>query len=147
MSRFLHVCCIAVLIFLTDISLEIPAKTYGPPEWFSEHCWFANWKNQPFPIDCATNVPVASYYAGHPVLGLREHDHDQFMKAIREKGCLIAGVDYYVNMMVSQLVFPPSFENYRPHTFAGSVVYVRICLVDTFFTYTILGTSREGAMQ
>ncbi len=144
MSRFLHFCCIVVLVFLTGISLEIPEKKYGEPDWYAQYCWFANWRNPPWPVDCATNVPLATYYSGRSVIGLRETDREQFLAEIQKRGCLIAGIDYYELTNVTPLEFPKLLRQFRDQLANGSVIYVRICRKDKVFTYEILGASQEA---
>jgi len=75
---------------------------------------------------------------------MREADRGVFLDLIRRKGCLIAGVDYYANTALSPFIFPRLFERYNEPMYRGAVVYLKICLQDSLFTYSILGSSVQS---
>ncbi len=143
MYRYLHFCFIVVLLSLTGISLEIPQKIYGAPDWYSENCWFSNWKSPVREVDCATNVPAANYYNRKSVLGMRQADGDTLLTLIKQRGFIIAGVDYYALTPLSPFIFPKLFEKYSDKLIGGGVIYIKIFKNDNIFSYEILGTSRE----
>lgn len=143
MYRYLHFFCIVVLVSLISISWQIPQKIIGAPDWYAEHCWFSNWKYPVTVVDCATNVPVASYYSGKNVVGMREGDRDAFISLMKQRGCLIAGVDYYALTWLSPFYFPKLFEKYSDNLSKGSVIYLKICMKDSIFTYEIIGSSQN----
>ncbi len=75
---------------------------------------------------------------------MREEDRDAFLSLMRKKGCLIAGLDYYAFTRTTPFVFPRVFSNYNERVYNGGVVYIRICMKDSAFVYSVIGSSHEG---
>ena len=136
-----------VLVFLTAISLGIPNKMYGPPEWYAQYCWFTNWKDPIVHVDCATNVPVAQYYSGGNIMGIRDTDQKTIDAEIEKRGCIVAGLDYYALTDVAHLSIEPLVQRFGDELAQGGVAYVKICKQDKGYSFHLISISKGEASK
>jgi hypothetical protein len=88
-------------------------------------------------------VPVANYYTGRSVHGMREDNRDDFFALLNKQGCVIAGIDYYALTPLSCINIPTLLEYHSGELAHGSVFYLKISLKNGVMTSEIISRSVE----
>jgi hypothetical protein len=66
-------------------------------EWYSQEVKFSDWRGIPA-VDYSTNVPLSTWYSGHPAKYFRAENLQQFLA---EPDTVTLGIDFYILTPIS----------------------------------------------